>query len=277
MANFLTSNDLNAELENLFESAEDYLILISPYIKLHERYLSALKAKMNNPQLEIIIVFGKNEDDLSKSTRQADFSFFGGFPNIEIRYEKRLHAKYYANETFAILTSMNLYNYSQDNNIEFGVLTSRKGAFRNFTGNLLSNISEKDDLEYDAGLCFDRVIEQSEILFKRVPQYESKMLGLTKRYLNSVTEIDKLSAFFNKTYQDTSFKKENIIASPKLKTIGYCIRKGVEIPFDPKKPMCDAAFEEWKKFSNGNYPEKFCHFSGEKSNGETTFSKPILT
>ena len=38
MATFLTGNDLNGQLENLFESADQYLILISQYIKLHDRY-----------------------------------------------------------------------------------------------------------------------------------------------------------------------------------------------------------------------------------------------
>lgn len=80
-------------------------------------------SKNDNPELEIIVVFGKNEDDISKSMSQEDFNFFKEFPNIEIRYEKRLHAKYFANEENAILTSMNLYGYSQDNNIEFGILT----------------------------------------------------------------------------------------------------------------------------------------------------------
>src|SRR5947207_8991421 len=111
MATFLTGNELNTQLGNLFEYANEYLILISPYIKLHDRYASALKAKRENYDLKIIVVFGKNEDDFSKSMKQEDFNFFKDFPNIEIRYEKRLHAKYYANENSAILTSMNLYNF----------------------------------------------------------------------------------------------------------------------------------------------------------------------
>ena len=28
--------------------------------------------------------------------------------------------------------------------------------------------------------------------------------------------------------------------------------------------------------NNKDLPEKFCHFSGEPSNGETSFNKPIL-
>ena len=269
MATFLTGNDLNAQLENLFEFADEYIILISPYIKLHDRYASALRAKRENYDLKIIVVFGKNEDDFSKSMKQEDFNFFKDFPNIEIRYEKRLHAKYYANESSAILTSMNLYNFSQDNNIEAGVLTNRKG--------ILGNLTSQDTLENDAAVYFQRVIEQSDLLFLKEPKFESTMLGLSRRYTNSVIETDKLSDFFNnKLKTDTSFKKETFISKQATKQMGFCIRTGTQIPFNPKLPMCDTAFQSWKKFSNNEYPEKYCHFSGELSNGETSFSKPIL-
>lgn len=269
MAIFLTGNDLNAELENLFEYAEEYLILISPYIKLHDRFASVLKAKKDNPNLKIFVVFGKNEDDFSKSMKQEDFIFFKDFPNIEIRFEKRLHAKYYANENAAILASMNLYNFSQDNNIEAGVLTNRKGILESITG--------QDTLENDAAGYFQRVIEQSDLLFLKEPKFESKLMGISRRYIGSEIEIDILSDFFNnKLDTDTVFKKHTYISKKSPKQMGFCIRTGTPIPFNAKLPMCDSAFQSWKKFNNSEYPEKFCHFSGEPSNGETSFSKPIL-
>lgn len=269
MAIFSTGNDLNARLEDLFEFANEYIILISPYIKLHDRYASALRAKRENYDLKITVIFGKNEDDFSKSMKQEDFTFFKDFPNIEIRYEKRLHAKYYANENSAILTSMNLYNFSQDNNIEAGVFTNKKG--------ILGNIASQDTLENDAADYFKRVIEQSDLLFLKKPKFESTMLGLSKRYINSVIEIDKLSDFFNnKLKAEPSIKKNTFIPKQTTKQMGFCIRTGTEIPFNPKLPMCDTAFQSWKKFSNNKYPEKYCHFSGEPSNGETSFLKPIL-
>ncbi|MCA2608770.1 MAG: phospholipase D family protein [Chitinophagaceae bacterium] len=269
MATFLTGNDLNAQLENLFEYADEYIILISPYIKLHDRYASVLKAKKDNPNFKIIVVFGKNEDDFSKSIKQEDFNFFKDFPNIEIRYEKRLHAKYYANESSAILTSMNLYNFSQDNNIEAGVLTNKKGV--------LGSLTSQDTLENDAAGYFQRVIEQSDLLFLKQPKFESTMLGLSRHYINSVIETDKLSDFFNnKIKGGSSFKNEIFIPKQPTSKMGFCIRTGAQILFNPKLPMCDTAFQSWKKFSNNEYPEKYCHFSGEPSNGETSFSKPIL-
>lgn len=208
MAKFLTGNELNAELEKLFERAEEQLILISPYIKLHERYASTLKLKINNPKIEIIIVFGKNENDMSKSMKQEDFNFFKEFPNIEIRYEKRLHAKYYSNESYAILTSMNLYNFSQDNNIEAGVMT-KASLLGNIASNFMTNVTGEDSFDNTALTYFSRIIDQSELLFKKTPEYESTMLGLTKKYKSSKTEVDKLTDFFaNKPKVETNNKKD---------------------------------------------------------------------
>jgi hypothetical protein len=176
MAEFLTSNDLNSAIEVIFESADKYLLLISPYIKLHERYKSVLKSKLLNHKLEIVIVFGKNEEDVSKSIKLEDIIFFTQFPNIHILHEKRLHAKYYANESLALITSMNLYSYSQDNNIEAGVLT--KGSLLdNLTGGLITKFTSADTFDGHAYGYFLRVVEQAEILYKKIPQYESGLLG----------------------------------------------------------------------------------------------------
>ncbi len=67
-------------------------------------------------------------------------------------------------------------------------------------------------------------------------------------------------------------KEATTIAKPK----GFCIRTGVSIPFSVEKPFSAEAFKSWSKFGNPDYSEKFCHFSGEPSNGETSLNKPIL-
>ena len=204
MAKFLTGHELNFELGKLLESAEGQIVLISPYIKLHERYASILKIKKDYPEIEIIIVFGKNEADISRSMKQEDFNFFKDFPNIEIRYEKRLHAKYYANESYAILTSMNLYDYSQDVNIEAGVMT-KATMLGNITSNIITNVTGIDDFDNTAWTYFLRVIEQSELLFKKVPVYEKTMFGFAKKYITSKTDVDQLTEFFaNRPKYDNS-------------------------------------------------------------------------
>ena len=108
------------------------------------------------------------------------------------------------------------------------------------------------------------------------------MLGLSKKYTSSRIEEDKLSDFFenrskydnNKRSTSQVTKKKPIVS--KNKVTGYCIRTGSEIPFNIEKPLSYEAFKSWNKYSDTEYEEKYCHFSGESSQGETSVSKPIL-
>lgn len=269
MAKFLKGNELNAEIGKIFENAESQLILISPYIKLHHRYADELKAKVNNDKLSITIVFGKNEKDLTKSLTLDDLNFFKQFPDIEIRYEKRLHAKFYANETSQILTSMNLYDFSQDENIEAGIKTE----FSNL-GNLASKIvSGEKNLDQEAWDYFNKVIDNSELLFKNTPEYESALLGLTKKYKGFNNEVDKISEHFSKQLGAKSSAAKTIVAET---IMGFCIRTCEQIPFNIQKPYSDKAYKSWAQYKNPNYKEKFCHKTGQPSNGKTSMANPIL-
>jgi hypothetical protein len=43
-----------------------------------------------------------------------------------------------------------------------------------------------------------------------------------------------------------------------------------------KVPYSKSSYESWSKWKNKDYKEKYCHFSGEPSNGETSFARPVL-
>jgi len=306
MAEFKSGSALNAQLEEIINKAEEYLLLISPYIKLHSRIKSELKQKITDtPELEVFIVFGKAEEGGNKLSHE-DAAFFKEFANIEIRYEKNLHAKYYANEQGGLITSMNLYDFSQNNNIECGVwMKAPISAVERLTG-----LSKDAKVDADAIGYFETVIDNSELLFKSEPEFESGFMGLGRKYKGSKITLDKLDAYVtaegkkkesafsgyknfsennsNKSvnspvyksndYQhvnnayDKNWDNNDSISPPK----GYCIRTGVEIPFNPERPFCYDAYNTWSRFSNADYPEKYCHKTGRLSNGKTSFRKPIL-
>ena len=132
--------------------------------------------------------------------------------------------------------------------------------------------------DYNAFDYFEDVIERSKKIFKRTPQFEKQNFGLTRKYVGSITDIDITHEYFKNLTQEIAPKRPVQIQS-ELKTpvkSGFCIRTGIAIPFNPKKPFCDEALSSWAKFKNDTYPEKFCHSTGEPSNGETSFSRPIL-
>lgn len=276
MAQFLYGSSLNAALVDLFKNAEEYLVLISPFIKLHERDKDELKSKIPDPNFQLKILFGKNEEDKSKSIGDKDIEFFTSFSNVEIRYEKRLHAKFYYNEKSSILASMNLYDYSQNNNIEAGIALEPIGQLKKLTG--------QDDLDSQTFNYFESLFKSSDLIFQKVPKVEiSGLLGLSKKYVGSEIKVDKLKDYFNKSFNKKTYSNPSEISkSPERKefkakpTTGYCIRTGVEIPFNPLKPMCTDAYHEWAKYKNMNYKEVYDHLTGKKSFGKTSMRKPIL-
>lgn len=280
MATFLEGTNLNLELEKLILNAERKIVLVSPYIKLSSTFSSALKTKMKSPKVKLTIVFGKNADDPSKSFKEDDVDFFRNFPNVEILYNERLHAKYYANESVAIITSMNLYVPRNDSNLEAGVKI-KSTVFDKITKNVLN----EDMLDVKANKFFNRVIAESKMIFKKSPRFDEGVLRIRKKFCESVVEVDNLLEIFpSKQGEKISVANSQ---NPQIKDLdtstfnkdlgkGYCIRTGIEITFDLHKPFSVEAYKSWSKYKNKEYPEKFCHFSGEPSDGETCFSRPIL-
>jgi hypothetical protein len=268
MAEFLYGSRITSELENIIDRAKQQLIIISPFIKLHPGIVDRLKSKKENDKLKITVVFGKNEDNISKSFIKDDFEFLKNFPNIEIKYEPRLHAKYYANESMGLLSSMNLHAYSQNNNIEFGILTKAT-----IVGNL-SNDLLGDSIDRKAFNYFEQeVIKNSKTFFQRTPCYEKTNLGLSKKYTHS-NEIDYLSKKLG--IKTSTFKNNKCKHKAQDTKAGYCIRTGEKIPFNPNRPLSDEAYLTWSKYRDKEYEEQYCHYSGEPSYGETSFLKPIM-
>ncbi len=119
--NFLFDNQLIAAVESLIKDSKNQLLLVSPFIDLDKRIQDALREKIVKHDFELLVLFGKNEDNYFKSIKKDSFEFFKQFPNVEIRYNERLHAKFYLNDYSYIMTSLNLYDYSLAKNIEVGI------------------------------------------------------------------------------------------------------------------------------------------------------------
>lgn len=263
MAKFIYGAELNHELIKLVKEASLELTLISPFIKLHQRVKDELNKKRNDPNFKLTICFGKNEKDVQKSLSIEELEYFKSFNTVSIYYEPRLHAKFYANGLGGIITSLNLYDYSVNNNIESGVYFSSSSSI--YTNS------------YD---YFMSVASNSELIYKSEAVFERSLGGLVKKFKEVVVVEDNTDKYYQNqavSERKPKYQKEekpNIVEQQDI--MGYCIRSGERIPFNPSAPLSAKAYESWKKFANPDYKEKYCHFSGEESGGETSFSKPIL-
>ncbi len=268
MVRFLYGNALNLELENIINEANKELLLVSPFIRFHHRFKQCLLAKQKKDRLNIKVVFGKNEENPSKSISKEEVSFLSQLPNIEIRYESRLHAKFYANEKRVLITSMNLYDYSQDNNVEAGILVSA-----NFFDHVLKLLKVRENnVENEARRYFDKVFSTSESILKKIPEYEKSMMGILNKCVGTKVVKDRVDDFFRQ--QNKGFEEANSVF--KIRKTGYCIRTGIEIPFNIEKPMSYPAYQTWAEYQNPDYPENFCHLTGQPSYGKNSMRRPII-
>lgn len=310
MGKFLTGEELEKAITDIIHEAEKELLIVSPYIKLDDYFKDLFLKHEKNPNVRITLIFGKNEKSVKKSLSLADLDFFKKFPNVSVVYVKNLHAKYYGNERKGVTTSINLYDYSFKHNIEFGVF--RQSSLKDYVTdnfdtdiyNFCHNLTE----EYPAIYIKRPIFEKknfglsthywgSEVLWDQSSGFvnnkfdESKVVSdfEDKISIEALKGVEKLTRqefeAQQKLPEETSkgpkiIFKENKPEVPKTsqekEITGYCIRTGVEIPFNPERPFCLEAFRSWNYWKDDNFAEKFCHFSGEPSEGKTSKAKPIL-
>jgi polyhydroxyalkanoate synthesis regulator phasin len=118
MAKFLNTSGTNFFLEELIKNAKERLILISSYLRLNDRIKELLEDK-DRLKIDIRIVYGKSDlhPDEIKWMQKLDY--------VRVSFCKNLHAKCYINESECIISSLNLYEFSQVNNNEMGILVRK--------------------------------------------------------------------------------------------------------------------------------------------------------
>ncbi len=232
MAKFLNTTGVSYHLEELIKGTKDRLILISPYLQFTDRIKEHL-SNLNIQKRDIRIVYRENKLQMDEN------NWLETQIGIRTSICKNLHAKCYINENEAIITSMNLYEFSQMNNNEMGIHITK---------------AQDPDLYNDALQEVQRLLTISEEIRVTVKKVTADTPPKTEKKIT-----------------------ETKASKPADKKNGYCIRTGSEIPFNVEKPLSYDAYKSWNKSgADPDSSEKFCHFSGEQSNGQTTVSKPIL-
>jgi hypothetical protein len=119
MATFLDTAAVSFYLQQLINGANEKLVLISPYIKISDRLKQSITDK-DRMKIDIRLVYGKTDIELSEN------NWLKSLKSIRTSFCQNLHAKCYLNEKEAIVTSMNLYDFSQINNNEMGIYVTKQ-------------------------------------------------------------------------------------------------------------------------------------------------------
>lgn len=235
---FLQTSGCSFYLENIIREAKADLYLVSPYLKINDRLFDLLKSFNNT--IHIHILYGKDK-------RQEGIKKLKELDNCTMYYLENLHAKCYLNEVSALITSMNLYEFSQINNVEFGMIVNKE--------------SSQDD--------FNQIQSEVNRLLKSAEVITIKDKPKPERKVNIVKPNNEVKPVRNNSYQREPYTPK---VKLKKKFTGYCIRCKEEIDYNPDSPYCYECWNSWSYFGNPDFQEKHCHRCGNKE--LTNMSKP---
>ena len=240
MAKFLTTTGVSYELEELIRGADERLVLISPFLRVNQR-IRDLLADKDRLKIDTRVVYGKTE----LSTEQSEW--LSSTPSIRTSYCANLHAKCYLSEKKALITSMNLYEFSQVNNIEMGVLVDRD----------------------EDGPLYDAIYAEAQAILRGSDDMDvSAAVQVKNRKARTVT--DRKAGRGGKTEQTRPSKSSQ--AGERVHR-GFCIRCRGELAADPGKPYCAGCFKSWARYKNKVYKENHCHLCGKDH--DATLQHPV--
>lgn len=231
MAKFLNTSATNYHLEELIKNAQERLILISPFLQMSDRIKELLEDK-NRLKMDVRILYGKSK------LKSEEEQWLQQMEYIRLSFCKNLHAKCYLSEHACIITSLNLYQFSQVNNNEMGILIERGsgGIFGNNPDNQLYDDAYEEVqrlIRIGEEVRATKTTEATKAQKERTPE--------TSTQTNSVKNFDKLTTaklakqLNVKTVElkerlvkqgYIELRKGNPYLTPKGKEVGAEFRKG---------------------------------------------------
>lgn len=222
MAKFLKNHGITDAIEDLIRNANGRLVLISPYLQLSDSIKRTLETKVRSG-LDVRMVYRTD------TRRPEDILWFEQQRILSMGLEN-LHTKCYLSESQCIITSLNLYQYSQVHNLEMGIL-----------------INQPDD----SALYGEVVKEVSFILGMAQPKTEAESPVLPAIKATKSRKLTEAQLAKKLRLDETDLKK-------RMAALGYfkLVRNSYELT---KKGL--AAGGEWLPGANGGryrvWPENF--------------------
>lgn len=228
MAEFLTTSNIASEITNVVRRAKQHLALVSPYLQFSDNFIQRLR-DADCRGVKILIVYKENHlgDDEKK--------VLSSLSNLHLYACPNLHAKCYCNEERMVITSMNLYEYSEKNNREMGVL----------------------------------VTADEEVYQEAISEVKSIVDHAKETSVHSFTMDNFLSMVSGNTDAATSNDR---ISEPKTSGYsagfngGHCIRCSDSVKHNPERPFCRECYKTWAAWENPDFEEKVCHSCGSETN-----------
>ena len=110
MNKVISNHHILPTLIDLINNAKEYIVLISPYIKLNKHMLKSINdAYIRGVKVKVVYQSPKILDKIDTTPLDIDDLEIIG---VDVYHIDDLHTKLYLSEKSSIITSMNLYDYS---------------------------------------------------------------------------------------------------------------------------------------------------------------------
>lgn len=230
-----------AALTALIEQAEEYVVLVTPYLKIddwgHMKRAIELATKRG---VRVTFLVRASEGRVT----QSNVSWLLA-QNVRVLEVALLHAKIYMNEKSVLVSSMNLLDFSARNSLEIALIIRNqddaKQVRQYVVGTLMELAKPIERVTEDAAPVRRSVIDTLKKLAKPIPRANS---GPTRR---------------------PGARRET--------QTGFCIRCSTPIALDSDRPLCGDDYDVWAEYGNKDYEEKYCHSCGRPWG--TSYAKPL--
>ena len=102
---------------------------------------------------------------------------------------------------------------------------------------------------------------------------ENKEIGFRIRDEATIRQIDRYVRIRLIGQGEPLATPHGTANSGQAPALGWCIRDRVEIPYNPKEPLCAKCKRTWNRYKNLDFREKYCHHCGEER--QTSFGDPL--
>jgi hypothetical protein len=269
----LTTPHITDKIIEIIEKAEKYCFLVTPYFDKWTHLERCLEDALKHKKK--IVFFIRDEKFYDKNIRDFHINY-----KFDIIFIKNLHAKLYVNEQEALITSMNILKYSQENNYEIGVLIKNKNDLKEIVNKfIISSLFESGHLNLktakplylegayykslENGSFFEKGIQSEKVDNNGVQ--EQKLVNETSLLSNSNINDDVPKDEPSNTADSPNESSPSVVEKsndPK----GHCICCKEPITYNRDAPLCKQCTDN----KNDNY--KYCHKCGKEKH--ITYNRP---
>ena len=144
---------------------------------------------------------------------------------------------------------MNLYEFSQQNNDEMGILVSA---------------TEAEDSE-----LYEEIRKEAHRILRQSQNVKLEIISQVDDNDNDLPWGRPDKPVLTEPQRQTASQQPQTL----LPDTGFCLRCGNEIPCALKRPYCNTHYRSWARYKNEDYEEKHCHTCGAEHS--SSMAKPM--